>query len=63
MTIEQARKLVRGYTSGMTAEQVEATATRMLETGECVWHAASVVCNALAKCMCRDCRPDIKRYI
>lgn len=60
MQAAAARRLVNGYTTGMTDEQKDATVARMVETGECVWHAAATVCGK--PCWCAGCRPDIRRF-
>lgn len=56
MNIERARRLVLGHIASTDSKQREQIAQRMVETGECVWHAASVVTNS--KCFCADCFPE-----
>ena len=54
---------VRSSTTGMTAEQVQATIDRLVAAPEgstCVWHEAAAVCGG--KCCCARCRPDIRRF-
>lgn len=58
-TLERARALAGGYVAG-TQEQRELVAQHIAKTGDCVYHAVSVVFNK--PCICQQCRPDIKRY-
>lgn len=53
MTEDYARMLVRGYTAGLTPEQVEQVVTRMVAKNECTWHAVSRVCHC--RCHCTPC--------
>jgi len=57
---EELIRLVLGSTAITDRELAERIADRIAETGECVWHAASVVCGT--KCWCSDCRPDVRRF-
>jgi hypothetical protein len=63
MTQSRAERLVRQY-MGCTAKSdqdvVIRIAERMVSTGDCVWHAASVVTGN--PCGCYDCkRPSARR--
>lgn len=63
MTIERARLMVLSFTAvrkGEHEEIIEKTAMRMVEKGECVWHALAQVTGK--PCWCRDCRPDVTRF-
>lgn len=55
MTIERARMWVRGYTSGLTDEQVEAVAQYMVANGKSVWHASTVIVWPDRPCPCGPC--------
>ena len=63
MTLAQARRYVLSYTAarnGKDDEVIEKTAQRMVDTGECAWHALAQVTSK--PCWCADCRPDIRRF-
>jgi len=53
MTLKRARGLVAQYTAYDKPEIAEKVALRMVETGECVWHAVSQVTGQ--PCWCNDC--------
>ena len=58
-------KMVRGYTTGMTDDQVKEVVRRMVANEAagvlttCIWHEAAAVCGK--PCWCSKCRPEIKR--
>jgi len=58
-TVEKAIRFIRGYTVGLTSQQQQAVAERMVATGECVWHAAAQVTGK--RCWCSDCMPEVTR--
>lgn len=53
ISITRARRLVRQYTAARTVEEAEPIAQHMVRTGDCVWHALSVVTGN--PCQCHDC--------
>jgi len=57
-TIEHARRLAGGYIHG-TPEAREAVAQWIAATGDCVFHAASMVFGG--PCWCADCAPNIRK--
>lgn len=60
--LELAKRRVRQYTSVTQRDEaiVTATAERMVQHKECVWHAFAQVTQK--PCWCADCRPDVKRF-
>lgn len=60
MTEDKARRFLNGYTQGLNAEQKERAVRRMVELGECAWHAAAQVTKK--PCWCSNCRPDVRRF-
>lgn len=59
MSIQRARSLVKQYTAVRDTAMVERVATRMVEQGECVWHALSQVTGK--SCWCSKCAPHFRR--
>ena len=59
VTIERARSLVRQYTAVRDASVVEQVALRMVNQGECVWHALAQVTGK--SCWCSKCAPHFRR--
>lgn len=59
LTVKRATSLVYQYAGvranmGLDGQETAARIiNRMLDTGECVWHATSVITSK--KCMCADC--------
>jgi len=53
MDITRAKRLVKQYTAARDEAVIAATAKRMVERDECVWHAFAQV--AQKPCWCADC--------
>lgn len=51
--LDVARRRVKQYTGARDAEMIEKIAERIVQTGECVWHAAAQVSGK--PCRCNDC--------
>lgn len=53
MDLQRARSLVKQYTAARDPVVVEQVAQRMVDTGECVWHAFAQVTGKA--CWCAEC--------
>lgn len=59
-SVEGATYLVASVTHNLPFSACQEAGRRMVEHGECAWHAAAVVTGQ--PCIAQCCRPDIRRY-